>query len=233
MHIEVLTEDKSGAMIVNRLVKQICEGEGCNADIAIRPHRGCGSIPKNPDEKPPRFASALLDLLPAKCRAYNRVYGGTDTILVVIMDSDDHDPKILRETLYEVAHCYAPDMRSVIGLCTEEVEAWLLGDPKAVQLAYPNADMDGFDDYIQDSICGTWEQLCKIVCPDNYEDVWEIGYPAIGHYKAKWAENISRFMEAERNVSPSFITFKLAMQTAIRQPGVVRGKFPRRHTRSF
>ena len=233
MHIEILTEDKSGAKVVEKLTRQICATSGRDVDISVRPHRGCGSIPHNPDEKPPRFASALLDLLPAKCRAYNSVYGNTDACLVVVMDSDDHDPDELRKRLYEITHRYAPDLRSVIGLCTEEVEAWILGDAKAVLTAYPDANPDGFDDYVQDSVCGTWEQLCKIVCPDNYEDVMEVGYPAIGHYKAKWAEAIAPFMEAERNISPSFINYKMAFNAALTKPGPVKGTFPTHHRRSF
>lgn len=233
MHIEILTEDSSGAKIVQILTRQICEREHCEASINVRPHRGCGNLPKNPSQKPLPFASGLLDLLPAKCRAYNSVYGNTDACLVVIMDSDDNDPTELREKLYEVTHKYAPDLRSVIGLCTEEVEAWLLGDQNAVMKAYPDADISGFDEYVQDSVCGTWEMLCKIVCPDNYEDVREIGYPAIGHYKARWAEAISVHMDEDRNVSPSFINFKNALVAAIRKPGPIKGTFPKHHTRSF
>lgn len=233
MHIEILTEDKSGASIVRRLAKQICDAAGSDVDIAVRPHKGCGALPHDWNERPPRYACALLDLLPAKCRAYNKVYGNTDACLVVIMDSDNNDPAALREKLYAVAHKYAPDLRSVVGLCTEEVEAWLLGDHQAILKAYPNANMDGLDDYVQDSVCGTWEQLCKIVCPDNYEDVLEIGYPAIGQYKAKWAENISLHMDAERNISPSFILFKKALELAVKKPGPIKGVFPTHHTRSF
>lgn len=233
MHIEILTEDKSGAKIVKRMAQQICDSLNSDVDISVRPHKGCGNIPENLDARPPRFAGALLDLLPAKCRAYNKVYGNTDACLVVIMDSDNNDPKILREELYAITHMYAPDLRTVVGLCTEEVEAWLLGDQQAVLKAYPNADMDGFDSYVQDSVCGTWEVLCKIVCPDNYEDVIDIGYPAIGQYKARWANEISLYMDANRNISPSFISFKKALELAVTKPGPIKGTFPVHHKRSF
>ncbi len=218
MHIEILTEDKSGAVVVERLARRICEIEGCDADISVRPHRGCGSLPKEPDLKPPKFASSLLDLLPAKCRAYNSVYGGSDTILVVVMDSDDHDPDELRYELYRVCKQYAPRVRSVVGLCTEEIEAWLLGDHSAVFAAYPDSSPEALTEYAQDSVCGTWEQLCRVVCPDTYESIIDIGYPAIGHYKARWAEDISEYMEPENNISPSFINFKMSLITAIRKP---------------
>ncbi len=234
MHIEVLTEDKSGSVVVERLVTRLLEEEKTEATVSVRPHRGCGSLPSDWDDRPSKYASALLDLLPAKCRAYNKVYGNSDTILVVIMDSDSNDPDELRTELYRVCKKYARDVRSVIGLCTEEIEAWLLGDIKAVMKAYPDLDLEAYKDYVQDSVCGTWEALCRITFPDNYESIIEIGYPAIGHYKARWAEVISEYMEPGNNVSPSFITFKNALLTALRnstpipsspRPGVRRISF--------
>ena len=234
MHIEILTEDRSGAVVVERLVTRLIEEEHADAEVAVRPHRGCGSLPKDWDTRPVKFASSLLDLLPAKCRAYNKVYGNTDTILVVIMDSDANDPDELRQELYRVCKKYARDIRSVIGLCTEEVESWLLGDINAVLKAYPDADLKAYQEYVQDSICGTWEMLCRVTFPANYEDIIEIGYPAIGHYKARWAEAISPYMEPGENVSPSFQTFKNALLAAMRnsvpipdmpRPGVRRISF--------
>ena len=227
MHIEILTEDKSGALVVRRLTERLLEAQGCDADISVRPHRGCGNLPEDLSSRPPRFAGALLDLLPAKCRAYNKAYRGTDNVLVVIMDSDNHDPVLLRRTLYNVCERYAPDIKSVIGLCTEEIEAWLMGDFGAIRRAFPDCDEQAHERYKQDSVCGTWEQLCRVVCPDNYEDVIEIGYPAIGQYKARWADAISRYMDPDRNMSPSFDNYRKSLLTAINSGKVIH------HRRSF
>ena len=218
MVIEILTEDKSGSVVVERAARSICEGVGVNATINVRPHRGCGALPKEPDEKPVMFAASLLELLPAKCRAYNNVFGGQEFVLVVVMDSDDKDPDELRSDLYECTHRYAPNLRSVIGLCTEEVEAWLLGDRKAVMHAYPECDIRAYNQYIQDSVCGTWEVLCKVICPDDYEEIIDIGYPAVGNYKARWAEEISQFMIPEDNISPSYKLFMNALKAAAGNP---------------
>ena len=65
--------------------------------------------------------------------------------------------------------------------------------------------------------------------PDTCEDIIDIGYPAIGHYKAKWAQEISEYMEPENNISPSFVNFKLAFKTAVRKPEPIAGV----HRRSF
>ena len=217
MLIEILSEDKSGAVVVERSVERICDAEGTKAQINVRPHRGCGSLPKDQNAKPPKFASSLLDLLPAKLRAYNNVYKGKDLILIIAMDTDNNDPEPMRKELYEVARTYAPDIRSVVGLSTEEIEAWMLGDRAAVIEAYPDCDKKVLDSYEQDSVCGTWEVLCRAI-NDNAEKLIDIGYPAIGHYKARWAEDISKYMIPQRNVSPSFNTFRMALVTALKNP---------------
>ena len=217
MLIEILSEDKSGAVVVERSVERICDAEGTRAQINVRPHRGCGSLPKDQNAKPPKFASSLLDLLPAKLRAYNNVYKGKDLILIIALDTDNNDPEPMRKEIYEAARTYAPDIRSVVGLSTEEIEAWMLGDRAAVIEAYPDCDKKVLDSYEQDSVCGTWEVLCRAIS-DNAEKLIEIGYPAIGHYKARWAEDISQYMMPQRNVSPSFNTFRMALVTALKNP---------------
>jgi hypothetical protein len=217
MLIEILSEDKSGAVVVERLAKRICENEGMDAEVHVHPHRGCGSLPKDMTAKPPKFASSLLDLLPAKLRAYNKVYGGKDVILIIAMDSDDNDPQALRQEIYSCASKFAPNIRSIVGLSTEEIEAWMLGDKHAIIDAYPDCRRDVLDSYVQDSVCGTWETLCRAVS-ENAEELIDIGYPAIGHYKALWAETISRYMLPQKNVSPSFNTFKMALITALKNP---------------
>ena len=217
MLVEILSEDKSGAVVVERLTERIAEYEGVDCEVNVHPHRGCGSLPKDMTAKPPRFASSLLDLLPSELRAYNKVYSGKDLILVIAMDSDDNDPQQLRQEIYSCASKFAPDIRSVVGISTEEIEAWMLGDKAAIIDAYPDCKSEVIDSYEQDSVCGTWEVLCRAIS-ENAEELIDIGYPAIGHYKALWAENISRYMLPQKNVSPSFNTFKMAFTTALKNP---------------
>ena len=217
MLIEILSEDKSGAIVVERLSERITESEGIKAQVNVHPHRGCGSLPKDMTAKPPKFANSLLDLLPSELRAYNKIYAGKDIILIIAMDSDDKDPQALRQEIYSVASKFAPDIRSVVGISTEEIEAWVLGDKSAIIEAYPDTNKDVLDSYVQDSVCGTWEILCRAVS-ENAEELIDIGYPAIGHYKALWTENISEYMLPQRNVSPSFNTFKMALITALKNP---------------
>lgn len=94
-------------------------------------------------------------------------------------------------------------------IAVEEMESWLLGDITAIQNAYPNARVGILNNYIQDSICGTWEVLANAIyqggiskfkkdCPTFRE---------IGIHKAIWAENIGGLLNLEANKSPSFQLF--------------------------
>ena len=217
MLIEILSEDKSGAVVVERLAERIVANEGLDVQVNVHPHRGCGSLPKDLTAKPPKFANSLLDLLPSELRAYNKIYAGKDLILIIALDSDDKDPQALRQEIYTVASKFAPDIRSIVGISTEEIEAWILGDKQAIYDAYPDCNKEILDSYEQDSVCGTWEVLCRAIS-DNAEELIDIGYPAIGHYKALWAETISKYMLPQKNVSPSFNTFKMALITALQNP---------------
>lgn len=217
MLIEILSEDKSGAVVVERLAERIVANEGLDVQVNVHPHRGCGSLPKDLTAKPPKFANSLLDLLPSELRAYNKIYAGKDLILIIALDSDDKDPQALRQEIYTVASKFAPDIRSIVGISTEEIEAWILGDKQAIYDAFPDCNKEILDSYEQDSVCGTWEVLCRAIS-DNAEELIEIGYPAIGHYKALWAETISKYMLPQKNVSPSFNTFKMALITALKNP---------------
>jgi len=232
MRIEILTEDKSGSVAVEKLIRLICLNEGIDADLYVRPHRGCGSLPQDWSVKPHRFASALLELLPAKCRAYNEALKGTDAVLIVIMDSDDNDPDVLKRELSLVCQKYAPDLKAVIGLCIEEVESWLLGDHEALEKAYPDYDREALAAYKQDSVCGTWETLCRVVCPDTCERIIDIGYPAIGEYKARWSKAITRYLKPENNLSPSFKAFRKSFLYSVKM-GNEPVKRPKVHTRTF
>ena len=170
MLIEILSEDKSGAVVVERLAERIVANEGLDVQVNVHPHRGCGSLPKDLTAKPPKFANSLLDLLPSELRAYNKIYAGKDLILIIALDSDDKDPQALRQEIYTVASKFAPDIRSIVGISTEEIEAWILGDKQAIYDAYPDCNKEILDSYEQDSVCGTWEVLCRAIS-DNAEEL--------------------------------------------------------------
>lgn len=207
--IEVLVEDKSGSLIAEGLILKILKREGelrpdINWKYEIRPHRGIGSLPKNPEKPPLPYTSTLLGLLPYKMRAYT----GLDRkirpqLVLVIFDADEKNPKKLFDEVLNVCTENAPNQSSVIGLAVEELESWLLGDRKALLRAYPDADTEVLDSYEQDSICGTWELLARAIIGKNAERLIAAGYPAVGTYKYEWAEKISPYLDPFTNKSPS------------------------------
>jgi len=217
MKIEILSEDRSSAVMIENLVRRIIKMSPLDCPIYVRPHRGRGDFPLNLSMRPEPNTASLLDLLPAKLRAYDKVYGGTDMILIVLMDADYHSPELLSDQLTSLCKAYAPQVRSVIGLCVEETEAWLLGDSAAVVQAYPDADPMMLNEYVQDSVCGTWEVLCRAILKNQAERVIRVGYPAIGQYKNEWASRISDYMNPDSNLSPSFGKFRVALLAAARK----------------
>ena len=217
MRVEILSEDRSGGVVLQRLTNCILKEYTSEFTSYLRPHRGCGYWPTHPDEKPEPLAAGLLELLPAKLRAYDKVYAGTDIIVIVCIDSDEHDPEELMSRLKDTCRRYARDLSTVIAISVEEMESWILADKNAILLAYPDADLERLSEYEQDSICGTWEVLCDVLLREQSHRVKKIGYPAIGQYKATWAEKISKYMLPGNNVSPSFKKFELALTGAVKK----------------
>jgi len=215
MRIEILSEDRSGGMVIRRLTECIVRKYTSDYTLMLRPHRGCGHWPNDPNAKPEPFAAGLLELLPAKLRAYDKVYAGTATIVIVCIDSDDHDPEEMMARLRGTCRQYGPGIRTVIGISVEEMESWMLADKNAILMAYPDADIERLKQYEQDSICGTWEVLCDVVMREQSARVKRIGYPAIGQYKSTWAEKISKYMLPDQNVSPSFRKYAKAFDSAV------------------
>ncbi len=217
MRVEILSEDRSGGVVLQRLTNCILKQYTQDFESYLRPHRGCGYWPDHPDEKPEPLSAGLLELLPAKLRAYDKVYAGTDIIVIVCIDSDDHDPEELMSKLKDTCRRYARDLSTVIAISVEEMESWILADKNAILLAYPEADLKRLSEYEQDSICGTWEVLCDVLLREQSHRIKKIGYPAIGQYKATWAEKISKYMLPANNVSPSFKKFELALTGAVKK----------------
>jgi hypothetical protein len=119
MHLEVLIEDRSGAAVMQVLLHTILAGRPAADTYAIRPHRGKGNYPQNPDRRPARFTAGLMDLLPAKARAYARTFYPEELLLIVILDSDEEAPETVQNRIQNILSRYAGPLPTVIGLCVE------------------------------------------------------------------------------------------------------------------
>jgi hypothetical protein len=213
MHLEVLVEDRSGGTVADALLQRLLVA-GVHT-FAIRPHRGKGEFPRDPLGQPDRMSAGLLDLLPAKLRAYAAVLDPSSNLVVVLMDSDEEDPATLRADLDRLCDRFAPGLPRVVALSTEEIEAWLLGDPEALLAAYPDADRKTLAEYRQDSVCGTWEHLARVLLREQAPALIRSGYPLVGIRKHEWADAISPQLDPARNRSPSFRRFSADLAGAL------------------
>ncbi|NLC83518.1 MAG: DUF4276 family protein [Ruminococcaceae bacterium] len=217
MHLELLIEDRSGAVVMQNLLPRMLEGRSAEHTYAIRPHRGLGKVPRDPYQPPARFASGLLDLLPAKSRAYKQSYYPEELLIIIIVDSDTEQPEKVFSTVQSVMDRFAGAIPYVIGVSVEEMEAWLMGDQKAVLEAYPDADKSVLANYAQDSVCGTWEVLAHALYGRQAKKLIRLGYPAVGQYKHEWARRIAPLLDPDRNKSPSFKRFQRAFNRILGQ----------------
>ncbi|NLN45665.1 MAG: DUF4276 family protein [Clostridiaceae bacterium] len=219
MHLEILSEDRSGSLVLEAVLHALRERRGYEYTFRIRPHRGKGYTPADPYNRPARDSVGLLDLLPAKSRAYARVLDPAQNLLIVVMDADDIPPEQVEGEIRSTLRRFASPVPHVIGICVEEIEAWMLGDRRAILAAYPDANLKVVDHYKQDSVCGTWEVLARCIHPESAERIIRIGYPAVGQYKHTWCRDISKHMDVDHNASPSFRRFLDHVDKAVRLLG--------------
>lgn len=166
--------------------------------------------------------SQLLAELPKRLLSYaKRLSYEPDLRVLVLVDRDQQNCLLLKQTLEDAAQ--AAGLRSLmtarpapgqqpIGqfhvvnrVVCEELEAWFLGDPAAVEQAYPKIKRKNFNqahlrnpDNVQG---GTWEALERTLQKGRY-------YPA-GLAKIKAARDIAPHLDLSPSVnqSPSFQAF--------------------------
>ncbi len=224
--IETLVEDRSGSVIMDQVLRKMIAAQPYPWTHHVYAHRGSGNFPRDSREKPQLGESTLLPLLGAKLRAYRKASRESTTLLiVVVMDTDDQPREPMFEKLYEISRVEAKTVPLIVGLATEEMEAWMLGDRQAILAAYPDADEGVLDDYEQDSVCGTWEVLCHSILREQAPRLIKIGYPAVGQYKFEWARRIAFHMDLERNQSPSFRRFHADLRSALLTNAAQGGNF--------
>ena len=183
MYALFLIEDSSSEILVRHVMKKLEEKHsGREIYYDMRSFRGIGHLPKvgNVTE---RKTGQLLNDLPMHLRAFDKKYRAQNNMI-----------------LTDYVFCIA----------VKEMEAWLLGDITAIEMAYPNVRKNALKGYVQDGICDTWEILADMVYPGGYKKLWKKAnhaYPEIGKMKSEWADRIGEKLDLDRNVSPSFRNF--------------------------
>lgn len=199
MYLEFFVEDISAETALNILVPKILPG----FEFKIYPFRGKGD---------------LIKKLPDRLSAYSKWI--TDEIMIVVLiDRDSDDCNKLKEQLETIALdaglislTSSRDQFQIINrIAVEELEAWFFGDVTAIRKAYPKVPetLDKKAPYrLPDAIKGgTWEQLERLLR----------SYHPGGLEKIRAASEISRYMDPDRNRSPSFQVFRDALRI-LQQP---------------
>ncbi len=207
MHFEILVEDQSGGKALEKIVPKII-GNGHN--LRIHSYKGIGSIPKNLKANVDKRNRTLLGNLPATLRGFGRQhrYCKNFSAVIVVCDLDKRCCKAFLRELTDVLNSCDPKPQIRFCIAIEEGEAWFLGDIPAIKSAYPKAKNKILKQYVNDSICGTWELLADAIFPGGRKELSAKGPHAIGQEKSKWAEKIGKDMDVENNKSPSFNHFR-------------------------
>jgi hypothetical protein len=204
MHIEILTEDASGELLLQSLLPKILGQQGHPHTWRTHAYKGIGRIPRDLRGKTDPSKRILLDRLPMILAGYGKSQQQQDAAVLVVVDLDDRNCAEFRQELNGILNQCHPAPRALFRIAIEEMEAWLLGDRSAVLKEFPRAKGTVLGTYDQDSICGTWERLADAVFPGGSAALKAAGWPEIGEQKCKWASQIGRHLDPERNASPSF-----------------------------
>ena len=206
MHIEFLVEDSSGEKLLAQLLPRILGEQGALHTWRLKAYKGIGRIPQGLTAKADPAKRMLLDQLPRLLQGYGKT-PGIDAV-VVVLDTDQRDCKDFLQELKALAQGCHSAPRTLFRLAVEEMEAWYLGDRKALLKAYPRAKREVLDRYVQDSACGTWELLADALHAGGVTVIKKTGWPLPGQIKHEWAEKIGPFMSLDQNASPSFGKFR-------------------------
>lgn len=202
MHIEILVEDSSGEKLLQSLIPRFLGEHEHRHTWRIHPYKGVGRMPEALGRGSDPAKRILLDQLPRLLRGYGRT-PGIDAVIVVL-DSDARNCQEFLLELKQLASSCDSHPETLFRLAIEEIEAWYLGDRKALMSAYPRAKTSVLDRYVQDSVCGTWELLADAICPGGSSVIRKAGWPTPGHVKHEWAEKIGPLLDIDCNRSPSF-----------------------------
>lgn len=197
MRLHILVEGPSEEAFLNAWLPRFLPSRH---SFQIVTHQGKGRLSGDLDGKPKPDQRGLLDQLPAKLRAYNKALNPDTDCVLVLVDADDEPCQQLKKRIIKALRHCAPGIAkaTLIRIAVEEIEAFYLGDRRALKLAFPKtAKLQKLNAYQQDSVCGTWERFQDVIGA-TFED------------KVAWGEKIGEVLDTKWpsvNESASFRHF--------------------------
>lgn len=208
MHFEFLVEGRSELTALSIMMHHILGEYRKPHTWNIHKHRGIGNLPDDLLAKPNPANQTLLYNLPSKLRAY-AASKDDDLVVVVLVDLDDRkDCRAFKANLVRALEGCTYHIPCLFCIAIEELEAWYLGDEKAILEAYPDANVKLLHTYKQDSQCGTWELLCDAVYPELHRESMGKRSQSVLGKKVELAKRIAPHMNIEKNRSCSFQYFR-------------------------
>ena len=166
MHFQYLVEDQSGAALIRILMQKIVELYP-NATYDCKGFRGIGGFTRKNTIKETKTGKLLNDLA-TYLRGFDRSLQSFPSVIIVVLDSDDHDVQQFRSELEAVAMQNMIKIDHVFCLAVEEIEAWLLGDRHALLSAYPETNCQGLFNQIHKKATKKCQK--QILAPDTFAD---------------------------------------------------------------
>lgn len=177
--------------------------------IRVHPHQGKGQLPRDLSARPNPLRRGMLDQLPAKLRAFSASPPSQAEGFLVLVDADDDDCVELKAKLDNAASHCAPDLQVVNRIAIEELEAFYLGDLRAIRSAFPQANTALLRRHVPDSVVegGTWELFARVIDDDSRD-------------KVAWAEAMGRRLTVRpaQSRSPSFQALCRGIQRLVGRP---------------
>ncbi len=206
-HFDIFIEDISGKYLVEILLDRLLPQEGYS--YRVHSYKGCGKLPANQTSALEIRTSTLLNNVPRLINGFVNTYKNLSdykAVFVIVTDCDNRVCADFKTQILTTINSYSSISTEniIVSIAIEEMEAWLLGDFQAI----PKASQKEYSTYMQDSICGTWEKLAKVIDDKFYnKKLKDAPFYVVGEKKCEWAINIAPHMNIGSNTSPSFNYF--------------------------
>jgi len=186
--LEFLLEESSMENVLKEILPKILpQNYRLNVNYFLHPHSGKSDLQKS---------------IPNKMRMLNHFKHTDPVILIILHDQDSHDCIALKEKLQALCQKNG-NIPFLIRIVCRELEAWYLGDMKAIETAYPKFRSEKFI------------QKKKFRDPDHCNAANELSKILPGFQKNLASKCIPMHLDIKRNTSKSFQQFVMGIQKVI------------------